>query len=391
MSQSGTHPTPDIIGGRILTIVRDELEPAFAAALVRTTASTHGLDATDEELAAAGRALPAAAAGHPVEELPLVAEQPLADRPAHAAGGRRDHPRRDRSGPRRFEPCAVAGTDLILPVLDEPAALISTEYVTAAGVLAVIYQYGDRIGFFEAVRRAVEQLDGDELCLDCNDLLNQLYCWDEIDNRIKPRERARLVAKILGLRDPHLSDDVQPDPVISGLFDAMLDAINVNCDPGVFRDEPTSMDAFRLESAVRAVQLRLSWSMTGLSALRVRDLQIQFDRARDILDGLAPFVRPLCRPAGSSAPAPTSRSREWESVGALLGAQLLDGSDLVTAAATARAWEVVFSWVIASVESVAELTEEVCDAAAMLRPDGWRRRWDQGRSSPLFAGGTTPA
>ena len=51
------------------------------------------------------------------------------------------------------------------------------------------------------------------------------------------------------------------------------------------------------------IEVRSSSSMTGLSALRVRDLQLQFTRAQDILRGLAAYVlfRVPCRPAGTAA------------------------------------------------------------------------------------------
>jgi hypothetical protein len=151
-------------------------------------------------------------------------------------------------------------------------------------------------------------------------------------------ERARLAAKVLGLRDPDLPGGTQPDPVIPGLLNQLLDAINDNCDPGVLREEPTSTDVFRLESTARAVQVRLSASVTGLSALRIRDLQLQFGVAQGILRDLAPFVRPLCRPAAvvPAQSALTGIADELVSVAALLGPQLADGTDLFDAARTAR-------------------------------------------------------
>ena len=410
MSRPVTLPSPRVVGERVLDIVRTELRPALAEALVRTTAADLKLDVTDDETVAAARALPDAAAGRPVEELHIVVARLLAERRAQATAtdtyretlaglgeraGSAETVRpsvsvgtlgRARSRPvplgqspaERCDPCAdVAGTLLALPDIEDPAALISQDYLTASGVLAVVYQYGDRIGFFRAVEEAVQQLDGDQLCIEDDDeLLSQLYCYDEIDNRVKAPERARLAAKVLGLRDPDLAAGVRPDPVIPGLLDTLLDAINDNCDPGLLREDPTPTDAFRLESAVRTVQVRLSSSMTGLSALRVRDLQLQFTRAQDILRGLASFVRPLCRPAGTGAvQGVTGEADEWVSVSALLGPQLADGTDLFEAATTARAWRTVFDYLISSVEYVGEPSPQVCEAAAVLRPSRrWRRR-----------------
>ena len=79
--------------------------------------------------------------------------------------------------------------------------------------------------------------------------------------------------------------------------------------------------------------MRLSASVTGLSALRIRDLQLQFGVAQGILRDLAPFVRPLCRPAGA-VPAQQGLDGvpdEWVSVAALIGPLLADGSDLFDA------------------------------------------------------------
>jgi hypothetical protein len=404
MSQPGTYPAPRTVASRVLEVVRDELQPAFATALVRATSDVLHLDVTDDELDTVTRALPDAAAGRPVGELDVAVAELVAEARADATyrdtvaglsgrAGARPAASAVRVGRRgagsgrpslaaagltssgSCEPCAaVAGTALDLPDLAEPAALISADYVTAAGVLAVVYQYGDRIGFFDAVDRAIHALDGDELCIaDNEDLQNRLYCYDERDNRVTAPERARLAATVLGLRDPDLPDGVRPDPVIPGLLNQLLDAINDNCDPGVFRDEPTPTDAFLLESAARAVQVRLSVSVTGLSALRIRDLQRQFGVAQEILRDIAPFVRPLCRPAGA-VPAQqglTGVADEWVSVAALLGPQLADGTDLFDAARTARAWRTVFDWLIDSVEpvdSVVPLPTEVCEAAAILRP-----------------------
>jgi hypothetical protein len=306
------------------------------------------------------------------ETLAGLGDRAAAGAPAGVASGQSGQPTTG-----CFDPCAdVAGTVLTLPSVADPAALISPDYVTAAGVLAVVYQYGDRIGFFAAVDRAIEQLDGDELCLgDEVPVQTRLYCYHERDDRVPTAERARLAATVLGLRDPRLPAGVQPDPIIPGLLDELLAAIDDNCDPGPFRDEPTSTDLYRLESAARAVHTRLSTSVTGLSALRIRDLQRQFETARSILAELAPFVRPLCRP-GAPVPAQGSVAGlgdEWVAVAGLLGAKLPDGTTLFDAAATASAWRTVFDWLIDSVDPlqpVAELTADVCEAAATLRPYG---------------------
>ncbi len=402
MTGPGTYRSPRVVADRVLAVLRDDLQPAFAVALVRATSDALDLDVTDEEVDRASRALPAAVARRPVAELDVAVAELIAaaradaayretvvglgdrvpERPvagavragsAAAASGRASL-RHARPSSGIGDPCApVAGTALDLPDLAEPTALISADHVTAAGVLAVVYQYGDRIGFFRAVDQAIRGLDGDDLCIDDDDLLNRLYCYGERDDRVKSPERARLAAQVLGLRDPDLPAGVRPDPVISGLLSRLLEAIADNCDPGVFREQPTTADAFRLESAARSVQVRLSASVTGLSALRIRDLQRQFGVAQDILRDLAPFVRPPCRP-GASAPAQQalgSPADEWASVAALIGPVLADGTDLFDAARTARAWRTIFDWLIDSgysVDAVEPLAPEVCEAAATLHP-----------------------
>ena len=128
--------------------------------------------------------------------------------------------------------------------------------------------------------------------------------------------------------------------------------------------------------------------MTGLTALRIRDLQQQFAVARGILHDLAPYVRPLCRPTGTTGTQPVAD--EWVSVAALIGPQLADGSDLFEAARTARAWRTTFDWLIDSAESadaVATLSDDVCEAAAILRPTRQGRRRSSARSGVLTCSG----
>lgn len=413
MSQPTGAASIRAIADRVLDIIATRLQPAFTTALVRHTAKDLKPKVTEAEMASVTRELPAAAAGHPVTELDALAAGLLAQHRSQAAeentyretlaglgtratatrartgrqpapepsaapswsavpvGGAPPGPQKDPYGQppsERYDPCAIAATCLTFPQITPQVGLISEEFVTAAGVLAVLYQYLDRAGFSSAIERAIQQLDSDELCVHDVDLLDALNCWRERDNRVKAPERASLVAKVLGLRDPDLPQGVQPDPLVQGLLDNLLDAINDNCDPGVFRDEPTSADIVRLQSAVRAVLVRLSSSMTVHSTLRVRELQVQFCRALSILRGLASFVRPLCRPGGEVAQGTTATQSEWISVSALNGARLPDGSDLSDAAATAAAWQVVFEWLADPMERDATPTLDVCQAAALLRP-----------------------
>jgi hypothetical protein len=379
-----TAPELRDVAERVLDII-NELRPAFAVALVRQTSDRHDLHVTPDEVDRVSRTLPTGLAGHSIAELEFVVAQRIAhDRPdpvyretVEAAGDPAPSSLGSiRSASTGGDPCsAIAGTTLDLPAPTEPAALISTDHVAAAGVLAVIYQYGNRLGFFPAVERAIQQLDGDELCISGQheDLAMRLYCYGERDDRVKAPERARLAARALGLRDPDLPAGVEPDPVIQGLLDKLLDAIGDYCDPGPCRTDPTATDAFRLESAAAAVQVRLSASVTGLSVLKIRDLQRQFGTAQQILRDLAPFVRPLCRPG-----TPVYRNAdEWVSVAALNGPRLPDGTDLFEAARTAQAWRTIFDWLIRSASSASlrtRWTPDICEAAVVLRPKRRERR-----------------
>ncbi|MGH3923127.1 MAG: hypothetical protein ACRDTT_09710, partial [Pseudonocardiaceae bacterium] len=340
MSQPTDVASIRVVADRVLGIVAASLQPAFTAALVRHTSKDLTPKVTEEEIAAVAGELPAAAAGHPVTELDVVAGRLLTEHrsrtsaaklwsaiPPSVASAMAADPY-DQRPSERHDPCAIAGTALGVAKIEVPSGLISEKFVTAAGVLAVIYQVVDRIGAFAAIDRAIQLLDSDELRIDQVGLLNRLSCWEERDNRVKASERAGLVAKILGLRDADLPQGVQPDAVIQGLLDDLLDAINANCDPGVYRDEPTSMDVVRLRLATRAVQVRLSSSVTGYSVLRIQDLQVQYSRALAILRDLASFVRRPGRPRDDDVAARhTPMQAVWISVSALIGTRLPDGSD----------------------------------------------------------------
>lgn len=131
----------------------------------------------------------------------------------------------------------------------------------------------------------------------------------------------------------------------------------------------------RLAHVAATTALRDVLLTDAAPALRPADRTVaaQFGVAQEILRDIAPFVRPLCRPAGA-VPAQqglTGVADEWVSVAALLGPQLADGTDLFDAARTAHAWRTVFDWLIDSVEPVdpvVPLPTEVCEAAAILRP-----------------------
>lgn len=211
----------------------------------------------------------------------------------------------------------------------------------------------------ESLMVSILVLDTDKLCVPEQNVLNELNCWAERDNRVKTPERARLVATVLGIGDPARPQGVRPDPVMPGLLNGLLDAINAYCRCG---DNVSQADVDGMARTAAAVRARLSSSMTGLSALRVRELAVQFTTAKQILADLAPYVHASCRPNSDST---ASTLNEWTSVSALLGSRTPDGVDLVEAAATARAWETVFSW-LADADCVDE--PDLCLAAARLRP-----------------------
>jgi hypothetical protein len=198
------------------------------------------------------------------------------------------------------DPCAVAHEPLVLPDIALPA-LISDERVTASGVLLLAHLYGTRLRFFDAVDQARRLLDTDQLCVDDKDLLNLLYCWPERHFRLDAVQRARLAARVLGIPHPDVPDEDR-DNVVQRLLARLLESINSVCDPGPLRTKATPADVRLLESAVAAVQTRLSRSMTTLATLQVRDLQVQLSTAMHVLTELATrrLLPVPCRPGAAS-------------------------------------------------------------------------------------------
>lgn len=279
-------------------------------------------------------------------------------------------------GPSLPVPCAVASVEFALPVVDPPMGLISRDRVLGAGSLLLAYRYGDQLRFFEAVGRARELLDTDQLCLNDLDrpaayrdspatsrdeaLLDRLYCWPELENRVSTATRRRLAAKVFGIPHPDVPDD-ERDTGIQPMLVRLLDAINEISDLDSVRTAPTPLNLYRLEFAARTVQARLSLSMTGLVTMQVRDLQRQLTASMDILTELASRLQLPCRPGA------TGRDM-WDSLEMLVGNQLrADGVDLFEAADMAAAWRVVFQF-LANFTGGASVSAELREAAAVLRP-----------------------
>lgn len=263
--------------------------------------------------------------------------------------------------------CGFAHTHFA-PLHIDPPRLISLDSVRGAGVLMLVYQYGTRLRFFEAVDRARELLDTDRLCLDDTndkDLADRLYCYPDPRHRAGSFERALLAARVLGIPDDRVPDD-QRDDLIQPMLARLLDAANVACDPPRKPYGPSAGDRQRLKSAARAVQSRLSWSMTGLASLQVRDLQCQLETARALLTELARQHLPVpCRPGAGGDPL-------WGVLSVLVGDRLrADGIDLYEATEQAAAWRTAFDWLGGyAVDRTAtpSCTDALCEAAALLRP-----------------------
>ena len=275
------------------------------------------------------------------------------------------------TGPPRPDPCEVAGDPIDIPNYDVPRGQISEQNIRVAGVLMQAHQYVTRLHFHDAVRRAFELLDTDELCLDVSNpaqagLVNRLACWPEREERVEGTRLARLQARTFGIPHPDVPE-ADRDTQIQGLLSQMLDAVSAVCDLGPFRTTPSDFDLVRLETRARAVQARLSSSVTGLTAYRVRELQRQLDSAQGIVTDVAEHLRIPCRPQAGTATGPGL----WEGLIALVGPQLrADGTDIFEAAETAIAWHDVFDWL--ADYRTGSPPPDVCRAAAVLRP-GSRR------------------
>jgi hypothetical protein len=396
LDQMGAPATaPRVIAPRVVAVVLDEWAPRFAAALARQVSSAHNLSITDAEVEDVAGQLEAGSAGRPVAELDVIVAQILARRRGAAAMqetldplGERGRQAATRGRPAarpaapavsvdpaarwsswNNEPCAIAGVAVDVPDLHDVDDLTSDEEVLAAAVLATVYQAGDRMQAFLAVSAAVKQLDSatDELCIDDPCLLNALSCWYERTYRVRAPERAALAAKILGLNDPELPEGVEPDPYIQPMLNDLLDAINATCDPGFHRPDP---NAVRL--AAQRARARISSSITRAAIMKITQLQVQYEQAQDILAGLVPFVRGHCRPRSGAAEV-TGIDSEWFAVAALLGDRLPDGTDLLSAHATATAWRTIFLWLADSTCIVAPVDDDLCAAASLLRPRRYGR------------------
>ena len=257
-------------------------------------------------------------------------------------------------------PCELAGVNFALSTVSPPSVFV-TDRVLGAGVLMLAYQYGTRLRFFDAPTRARELLDTDRICVDDRGLLDRLYCWPERDERLDTVQRARLMARVLGVPHPDV-DDAERDTLIQPLLARLLDAINAVCDPGPFRKSVPPASEENLDSALLAVRARLSQSMTGLVTQQVRDLQRQLDNAIEIVTDLATDLQLPC--GFSNSPA------IWGALDVLVGDQLRsDGVDIIEGAQTAEAWSAIFAFLDGSSSYVkGTLPSGLCGSVALLRP-----------------------
>ncbi len=253
------------------------------------------------------------------------------------------------------------------PVIARPA-LISEERVRGAGVLMLLYQYGIRLRFFEAIERARAMIGTDQLCMDTapNDVIDRLYCYPGPHHRAGPSDLTALAASVLGISAPEESEE-QRDPLIRGMLTDLLDALNDACDGLRRTTGQSAAELQRLESAALAVQARFSASMSGFAGLQVRDLQSRFDDVTTMLTELAQYLTVPCRPGAGGA-------RDlWGSVAVLVGDDLrADGIDLFGAARTADAWHTVFE-ALDGPPGGRPATDDLCRAAALLRPRSRRQ------------------
>ncbi|MGH4006623.1 MAG: hypothetical protein ACRDTH_00360, partial [Pseudonocardiaceae bacterium] len=254
-------------------------------------------------------------------------------------------------------------------------ALISRQRVLGAGSLLQSHRYGDLLRVFDAVDRARELMDRDQLCLDESTdsvrggLPDRLYCYPERDYRVSAATRRELMAKVFGIRNPD-GPESDRDTKIQPMLVNLLDAINAVCDPAPLRNKPTDAHQQRVKFAAYAVQAQLSSSMEGLT-MTVRSLQRQFTTATEILIELASRLQLPCRPS-STGRDPATLHDLWGPLEVLVGSRLqADGVNMFEEAYTADAWRVVFEFLAAPdrADVSDELcSPELCQAVAVLRP-----------------------
>jgi hypothetical protein len=263
--------------------------------------------------------------------------------------------------------------DLELTTVTRPYDLADSGRVRAAGVLMLVHLY-ERMGFFAAIPRAQELLDEDKLCLsfygEQRKLLNAIYCWPRLTENLSVTRMAQVKAKVLGI--PHADvPESERNTAIGQLMGNLVAGLNRVCNPGRCRDEATTTELFQLQRAYRAVRFNLTNATSTGTMLAIREMRANYFTAVNILGGLAEHLYLPCHLDGADG--------AFRSVMALVGDDLqAAGIDLTETAEIADAWQVIFAWLSDDAAAAArfdEVPEDLCLAAATLRPSGEERRY----------------
>ena len=260
--------------------------------------------------------------------------------------------------------CEIADIEVKLFLVERPDHPIETENVLAVGAFHTAYQYGYRMGFFDAVDTAIRQIDRNEIPFNLSQhkaLANMIGCYQMVSRRINEPQVAVYAARSLGFRNPAVPE-AEHNSAFAGLFRDLLDAINEACCSCGGSSGARRCGGTALRHAYRRLQANLAGTVSLGTALAVRNLQVRLDHATAILSELADDL-----PSGYLAGEAAALRSAWYFNGRKLEA---DGIRLEEAADTVEAWRALYDWLASDnpPETDDDVPPAVCDAAAVLRP-----------------------
>ena len=275
--------------------------------------------------------------------------------------------------------------------------LSDPERLDAAYSLMVVYLYGTRMAFFEAVNRARAWLDddrlrldntatvckcdtapaeaGDESATDCElVLLDVLYSWARRWVLLDPPTIHQVESSVLGLRHCDVPES-EHNRLLGPLWARLIRALNRYADRPHKIAPPEQL--FEVESARRAVRTNLSQHTSAGAIMVIKHLQANYESAVAVLAALAEYLN-------VNVPSDTNADvKAVIAVKALVGDDLeAVGTDLMEEHERAVAWNDLLNWVAHDDDQSsksAAVPEGVLRAAATLRlaPHGIRELTEQ--------------